>query len=153
MGKQRITLGSILEINIDGKYYVYAQVLGKSGYAFFDYKSINKLIDFSVLESAPVLFIISVYNDVITQGYWKKVGKMEIRDDLEVQPLQFIQDKINPQAFELYNPNTGEVMPANKEQCIGLECAAVWEAHHVEERIRDYYLGVNNIWLDKIKIM
>ncbi|SDG74702.1 Immunity protein 26 [Flavobacterium omnivorum] len=148
MKKQKITQGSILEINIENQYYTYAQILDKGGYVFFDYKSETRLTDFSVLEDKPILFIIGVYNDVITQGHWPIVGKMNIRQNLNSQPMQFIQDALHPDRFEFYNPNTGESTPATKEKVKGLERAAVWEANHVEDRIRDYYNGVPCIWLE-----
>lgn len=145
--KQRITVGSILEIYIEKEYYTYAQILGKAGYAFFDYKTSDKLNDYSILLDKPILFITSVYNDVITQGHWLKVGNLEIRKDLQEQPMQFIQDAMHPDRFEFYDPNTGESRPASKEQIKGLERASVWEANHIEDRIRDYYNGVPCVWL------
>lgn len=145
--KQRIIIGSILEIYIEKEYYTYAQILGKAGYAFFDYKTKDKLKDYSILLDKPILFITSVYNDVITQGHWLKVGNLEIRKDLQEQPVQFIQDAIHPDRFEFYDPNTGESKPATKEQIKGLERASVWEANHIEDRIRDYYNGVPCVWL------
>jgi hypothetical protein len=153
MAKQRITTGSILEINIDNQYYSYAQILQNGrGIAFFDNKIEDKLIDFSILEKCNLLFIVVVYNDVITQGKWLKVGKLPIRKELEILPMKFIQDRINPSEFRLYNPNTGEMTKAKREECDGLEYAAVWEANHVEDRIRDYYLGVPNVWVNQLKI-
>jgi hypothetical protein len=153
MAKQRITTGSILEINIDGQYHTYAQILQNGrGIAFFDFKSEERLIDFSTLEKCNLLFIVVVYNDVITQGKWLKGGKLPIRKELEILPRKFIQDNLNPSEFRLYNPNTGEITKATREQCEGLECAAVWEANHVEDRIRDHYLGVPNIWVEQLKM-
>lgn len=145
--KQRITIGSILEINIDNQYYAYAQILDKSEYAIFDYKSEKQLKDLSILESKPILFMVGVYDNVVTKGHWLKVGKLEIRESLKVLPMQFIQDALHPNRFEFYNPNTGESTPATKEGIKNLERAAVWEANHVEDRIRDYYNGVPCIWL------
>jgi hypothetical protein len=153
MAKQRITEGAILEIHIESEYYVYAQILTKGlGYAFFDFKSKEKLTDFTILLESNVLFIVMVYNDVVTKGTWVKVGKLPIRNDLLVQPMKFIQDNLNPNDFELYNPNTGEITKATRQECEGLEYAAVWEANHVEDRIRDYYLGVPNVWVNQLKI-
>ena len=153
MGKQRITEGAILEIKIENHYYVYAQILTKGlGYAFFDFKSTQRLADFTVLKDTKILFIVMVYSDVITQGRWFKVGKLPIREGLVVQPMKFIQDSLNLEKFELYNPNNGEITPATKQEVLGLECAAVWEAEHVESRIRDYYEGKLNIWVEKFKI-
>jgi hypothetical protein len=153
MAKQRIIEGAILEISIENQYYVYAQILTKGlGYAFFDYKTNDKLIDFPILEQSKILFILTVYDSVITQGEWQKVGKLKIRDELKTLPMEYIQDTINPERFDLYNPNTGEILKATMEQCEGLECAAVWAANHVEQRIIDHYLGVPNITLQKLAI-
>ena len=145
--KQRIIVGSILEINIEDQYYTYAQILGEGGYAFFDYKATEKLKDYRILLKMPILFITGVYDDVVTEGYWPKVGTLELREDLQEQPMQFIQDALHPDRFEFYNPNTGEITPATKQQIRGLERAAVWEASHIEDRIRDHYNGVPCIWL------
>lgn len=145
--RQKITIGAILEINIDNKYYTYAQILGKAGYAFFDYRVEEKLKDYNILLDKPILFITSVYDDVITQGYWLKVGNLLIKEDLKIQPMQFIQDELHSDRFEFYNPNTGESSPATKEQIKGLERASVWEANQIEDRIRDYYNNVPCVWL------
>ena len=153
MAKQRITEGAILEINIENKYYVYAQILKKGlGYAFFDYKTKEKLTNFQILNNSKVLFILTVYDYVITQCKWLKVGKLPIREDLLVQPMKFIQDEFNYKKLELYNPNTGEITPTTKDKIIGLERAAVWADNHVEDRIRDHYLGVSNVWLEQMSI-
>ena len=145
--RQRITTGSILEINIENQYYVYAQILQNASCVFFDYKSPSPLNDFSILENKPILFIIAVYNDVITKGRWLKVGKLEIRKDFEILPLKFIQDAQHPDRFEFYNPNTGEITPTTKDKIKGLERAAVWDANHVEDRIKSHYLGTTSIWM------
>lgn len=101
MKRQRITEGAILEINIENDYYVYAQILVKGlGYAFFDYRSKQHLTALDELLKCEILFIVMVYNDVVTQGKWIKVGKLPIRKDLLVQPMKFIQDSTNPDKFE-----------------------------------------------------
>lgn len=151
MPKQKITIGSILEININNQYYSYAQILKNSSVVFFDYKTTNKLGDFSNLEKAPILFILAVYNHVITRGRWKKVSKLKIREDCIVLPMKYIKDEISSSKYELYNPNTGEIIPSSKEECNGLERAAVWDAEHVESRILDFYNGVPNIWVEQIR--
>lgn len=146
MTKQRIIPGAILEINIEDIYY-YAQILQSKGCAFFDIRSEQPLKDYSVLLDVPVLFIIAVYNDIITQGKWLKVGKLEIREDLLLEPNQFIQDSLSPDNFELYNPNTGRITKTSLDKIIGLERASVWEAHAVEDRLRDHYNNVPCKWL------
>ena len=34
--------------------------------------------------------------------------------------------------------------PASPSEIEGLECAAMWEPHHVEERLRDHFAGIPN---------
>ena len=53
----------------------------------------------------------------------------------------------NTDTYSLYNNNTGEITPCNKEKASGLERASVWGENHIEDRIRDYYNNVPCIWL------
>lgn len=147
--QQQIITGAMIEINIENRYYAYAQILDKSEYAFFDYKSEKQLSDLSLLEDKPILFMVGVYDDVVKKGRWLKVGNLEIRETLKVLPMQFIQDALHPDRFEFYNPNTGESTPATKEKVKGLERAAVWEAHAVEDRIKCHYEGVISEWMEE----
>jgi Immunity protein 26 len=147
MKRQQITIGSILEINIANEYFIYAQILKNASYAFFDFKSKNKIEKIEVLFYVPVLFITAIYNDVVNKGMWLKVGKLKIRPEFNELPLKFIEDPIKPNTFRLYDPNTGEMTPTTLDKIIGLERAAVWEGNAIEERIRDYYNGVPCVWL------
>jgi hypothetical protein len=152
MKRQQRTPGSIVRIDLGNGYYNYAQLL-ENGVAFFDiYTKEVELSNLDLLSTRPILFILEVYRDVISRGRWLKVGKLPIREDLKVVPMQCIQDALNPKVFRLYNPNTEEMFSATREECEGLEKAAVWDAHHVEDRIRDHYNGVANVWIEQLKI-
>ena len=141
-----------MKINLKNGYYNYAQIV-ENGIAFFDiYTKDPELEDLSILLEKPVLFILEVYRDVISTGLWLKVGKLPIREDLKTLPMQCIQDALDETQFELYNPNTGEVTKATREECEGLETCAVWEAYHVESRLRDHYNGVPNDIVEALKI-
>jgi Immunity protein 26 len=149
MKRQKITIGSILEIHVDKKYYVYSQILEHASYAFFDFKSNQKLTDFSVLEGAKVLFIVAVYDYVVNQGKWLKVGKLPLRESFKNKPLKFIHWPHDKVKWGIYDPNTGEIRNSTKEDCKGLEVAAVYEAEHVEERLSDHYAGRPNRYRQK----
>ncbi len=41
--------------------------------------------------------------------------------------------------------------PATTGECIGLEAAAVWEAEHVEDRLRDHFAGQLNKWVEQLR--
>ena len=154
MKRQQITTGAIIRIDLGNGYFNYAQILDKGkGIAFFDiYTKEAELEDISIFANKKVLFILAVYNDIITKGRWIKAGKLPVRDDLITLPMKCIQDALNPKVFRLYNPNTGEMFSATREECEGLETSAVWDAHHVEDRIRDHYNGVANVWVEQLKI-
>jgi hypothetical protein len=150
MAKQKRTIGSILEIDLRNGYYNYAQIIN-ADILFFDIYTDKKISDLNILKNKKPLFFLGVYNNTITDGRWKKVGSLPIKDEYKYTPMKFIQDALNPDKFEIYNPNTGETVPATKKQIENLECAAVWDAEHVESRIRDYYNGVPNIWAEQMK--
>ena len=146
--KQRIIVGSIVEILIDHEYYVYAQILKNGSYAFFDYRSERQLQDFSVLQEKPVLFIVAVYDYVVKENIWRIVGRLPIRENLKTLPLAYIYDA-NKDTYSLYDNNTGEITPCTKDEARGLERASVWGDNHIEDRIRDYYNNVPCIWLEE----
>jgi hypothetical protein len=150
--RQKITEGSILEINVKDKFYTYAQILKNCSYAFFNYKTIEKIESIEILKSKEVIFIITFHDQIITKGHFLKIGKLEIRDELKVLPLQFIQDTLNKEEFRIYDPNTGEMRNAQKNECIGLECAAVWSLEHVIDRLYDFFNDVPNFWVEQLKI-
>lgn len=141
-----------MKIDLKNGYYNYAQIVENS-IAFFDiYTKDPELEDLSILLEKLVLFILEVYRDVISTRLWLKVGKLPIREDPKILPMQCIQDGLDETQFELYNPNTGEVTQATGEECEGLETCAVWEAHAVEERIIDHYNGVPIFGVEALKI-
>ena len=144
--RQRIIVGSIVEIPIDKEYYVYAQILSHGGYAFFDCRYEKPLRDLSELLNKPVLFIVGVYDYIIKNNRWSVVGKLPIREDLQKQPLMYIYD-VHTDKYCLYDNNTGEITPCTKDKARGLERASVWEENHIEDRIRDYYNNLPCIWL------
>jgi hypothetical protein len=151
MAKQRRIKGAILEIELGDGLFAFGQDVD-SDILFFDYFSKIPLSDVTVLCDKKALFFLGVYNDVITSGRWKRIGKLPIKQEYQASPFKFIQDSLNLEHFELYNPNTGEITKATKEQCEGLECAAVWEAEHVEDRLRDYFYGRPNKWVKQLAI-
>ena len=151
MKRQRRTVGSIVKIDLEDNTHSYAIVLDKSSIATFQIKTKQDLTISDILKE-KVLFIVAVYNHAITLGRWKIIGTAILDDRFKTLPLNFIQDSINPENFEIYNPNTGLISKATREQCLNLECAAVWEPEHVESRILDSFNNRENIWLRQLQI-
>lgn len=151
MKRQKRSVGSIVKIDLKNGYNAYARVLDKANYAVYDFITKEDIIDIKAIISKPVLFIIAGYDEIITKCKWLEIGNIALEDNLKVLPMKFIQDKLNPTKFELYDPNTGLTKLTTKEECIWLERAAVWKAEHIEERIRDYIEGKPNFWFESMK--
>ena len=151
MKRQQRTVGSIIKINLDDNTHSYGIVLEKASIAVFNIKTNNELTVSDILKE-DILFFVAVYNSAITSGRWQKITKVPLKERFKTLPLAFVQDSINPENFEIYDPNTGVMAKATKEQCLTLDCASVWEAEHVESRIQDHFNGKENIWLRQLQI-
>lgn len=148
----RIKEGAFFEIALPNSKYSYGRILGKASYAFYNIYSESRIIDINLIRNSKVIFIVAVYNHAITKNRWKTIGITELEEDIKRLPLKFIQDDSELSQFEIYDPNTGDMRPAKKLECIGLERAAVWEPEHVEDRIIDYFEGRPNKWFESLKI-
>ena len=83
-------------------------------------------------------------------GRWSVIGHVPLEEQLKLNPPKFIQDKIDPSQFRIYENR--EIRPAVRKECLGLECAAVWDPEHVEDRLRDYHAGRENKWVRSLQI-
>lgn len=141
--KRKPKEGSLIQIQLEGGSSAYGQVLNKSSLAIFNSNK-SSVYHLEKILKLDVLFIICVENPAAFRAEnWHLLGKKDIRQDLAILPNNFIQDALNPKEFSIYNPNTGDSVQATKEDCIGLERAAVWGSVHVEERILNHFNGIN----------
>lgn len=146
--RQKRTVGAVIKVPVDN-YSIHAQILEEMDIVFFDTKSQKNITAESAVDF-PVLFRIPANSDAILNGKWLKIGNAIIKDEFTKPIPRFIQDALNPNKFQIYH--TGKIFQSSKDECIGLECCAVWAVNHIEDRIRDYYNGIPNIWLEQLKI-
>jgi hypothetical protein len=146
---QKRTPGAIVRIPLDLDWHTYARILEPPLMAFYDCRTDHN-VDALVVVSKPILFKIWVHKRAVTSGRWQKVSLLPLEPELQVTPIFFKQDRLDPRKFYLYR--AGQEVQATREQCIGLERAAVWEPEHVEDRLRDHYLGRPNKWVESLKI-
>jgi hypothetical protein len=82
---------------------------------------------------APFAFIVGLYNDILKSGVWPIVGHEPFAsEEDEWPPPNYVKDIISGE-YSIYHK--GEMRPSTAEECRGLEEAAVWDAHHVIDRI------------------
>jgi hypothetical protein len=70
--------------------------------------------------------------------------------ELEVEPLFFKHDNISGEVS--MTPGGGVERPATREECFGLERAAVWDPEHVVSRLDDHFAGRPNAWVDLMRL-
>src|SRR5262245_11440659 len=148
MKRQKRTVGAIVKIPLDGKWFTYGQILDDAEVAVFDARTDCEL-PMDEITSRAIICRVAVSYHAITKGRWLKVGKSPISEEIKVPMPKYIQDILKPDRFEIYC--NGEIRQSTHEECIGLERAAVWEPEHVEERIRDHYSGKQNRWVDILR--
>ena len=148
-GKAR-SEGDIVEINLGDGTVSFAQVLADPLVAFFRkaYKigEQPRIVD---IARHPVMFRIWVHNSAIRSGRWKVVGHAFPSDELMKAPSFFKTDPVTKQLLR-YDTG-GKEMPASPEEVADLECAAIWDAEQVEERIRDTLSGKRNKIVDAFR--
>jgi len=146
--KQRRTVGAVVKIPVDD-YFVHAQILPEADMVFYNTKDKGDLAPDEVV-SSKILFRAAVNHDAILDGRWMKTGKAPLSQE-HTQPVRrFIQDALNPDRFEIYLG--GEISPATREECVGLDRCAVWAVNHIEDRIRDHYNGVPNVCVEQLRL-
>lgn len=145
-GRRRV--GDVVSIALDDAgTMAYAVVLEQAKFAVFDGRSTSD-ID-TVLQQTP-MFYVSVMDSAVTTGRWPMVASRLERVAQLNAPPTFMQDPIHREKFQIYDK--GVMRPSTREECAALERTAVWDAEHVEDRIRDDYAGRENKWLRSMQI-
>jgi hypothetical protein len=147
---QKRVVGDIVRIDLGDGFNSYARVLPEALFAFYDARVTEDLAIDRIL-TLPILFQVPVMDHAVKRGRWVIVGNAPLNNSLLNPPLRFMQDILNKNRFRIYEKG-GKIRPATKEECIGLERAAVWEPTHIEDRLRDHYAGRKNKWVESLKI-
>lgn len=152
--RRRRKEGQIVKVPLGEDAFSLAIVLREPLVSFFDKAFANDVRTYSIA-NLPVAFTIMVMNDAITSGRWEVVGQTDIPERLKVVPKFCKQDQLSGQ-LSIYHevPDLAPhyERPARPGECDGLEAAAVWEAEHVEDRLRDHFAGTPNQWVEQLKI-
>jgi hypothetical protein len=142
--------GDIIRIDFDTGRHTYGQLLTDPCLAVYDLPSEQDVLDLAEVVGRPILFIVAVHDRALARD-WPIVGRTPPDTPLPAVPEYFMQDMFNPASCKIIDVE-GNIRPVSPEECAGLERAAVWEAVHIAERLRDHYAGRPNPHLESMKL-
>jgi len=150
MRTQRDKIGALFAIDLGNGQFAFGRRVSKAESVFYDYVT-NEISPNTIKKAyeSKIAFRTSAYKYAITSGRWEIVDSKEpLPPDLAKPKKYFIQDSITG-SFSIYFD--GDISPCTASDIEGLECCAVWEPEHIEDRLRDHFAGRPNIWVESLK--
>jgi hypothetical protein len=139
--KKKLKLGDVYCIPLPNGTFAFGRLFKESTLAIFKERTQKK--DFTILNTEYECFV-GVYTDLLKDGEWSVVCNIPFEDEDEAwAPPRKIRDRISG-GYSLYIK--GKIVPSDEKTCKSLEPTAVWDRHHIVDRL----MG-NNIWLDSIQ--
>ncbi|UHA74903.1 Imm26 family immunity protein [Paenibacillus sp. 481] len=128
--RKRIKLGDVYAIPLSDGMFSFGRRFKDASIAIYSHVS-------SSIEDVPqdedYQFIVGVYDDVLKSGQWPVIENRPFGNEEEAwPPPAYVIDKLTG-GYSIYYK--GEMRKASKQECDGLEIAAVWEAEHIIDRI------------------
>ena len=128
--RQRPKLGAILAIPLPDGTYAFGRLYKECTLAIYKGRSENIK---EIPDKKEYDFFVGVYVDLLRDGQWPVVDTIPFEnEDDSWRPPTYMKDAITGK-FSIYFH--GEVSPSSEQQCKGLELTAVWDRHHVIERL------------------
>jgi len=143
LGSQKIRIGALVEVDLGEGSYAYARIVSKSELAFYDVLVKGAPSCYEAIYTQAIAFVIAVMNTAVRSNRWKIVDEKLLERELAQERLYFMQDTLTGQ-YSVYYSVTGEIQPSCKEICVNLERAAVWDAQHVEDRLRKHFSSMRD---------
>jgi len=136
--RQQRTTGAIIRIPLVDNFHSYGRIL-ENDVAFYDIYTQDDLPKNEILKK-PILFIVPVYDSVITKGYWQKISSaipLESHLQKSELPPMYKKEIGHPEKVQLVYFDRFE--SATLEDCKDLEVWAVWTAEGIEKRLNQYF--------------
>lgn len=132
--------GALVEVPLASDLFAFGVLLDQPLIAFLDIKP-TEAWQPEFERNLESLFKLDVYIQVISKGVWLKVGKIKLDDFDAGEPFRYVED-VFTKRFSLYHSTkfgTDFMVPCEEADTAGLEVMAVWDACHVEERLREHF--------------
>lgn len=128
--RRRIKLGDVYAIPLPDGRFAYGRRFKDASIAIYRYIA-DSIED--IPKDEDYQFIVGVYDDVLKSGSWPVVENRPFKNEEDAwPPPSCVIDKLSG-GYSIYYK--GEMNRASKQECDGLEIAAVWEAEHIIDRI------------------
>jgi hypothetical protein len=146
MAQKRWRPGDVVRKTLSDGWTYYARLLEVPWVAFYKHRAKEPGADLNEIVSKPVLFTLAVFKNFLAPGQWESIGNVRLNGSPAAPKAQAIY------RFNSYSilDATGAMRPATRQECEGLEPAAVWEPNHIDDRLQDTFAGRPNIWLEQL---
>lgn len=136
MAKRKPRDGSFIEIAVSDGSVACARVLPNAQLAVYEsrVKPGTKAEPEQFL-GTKIAFVTAVMNSAYRSDRWVVSGWAALEPEFESPFFYAMKDKLTG-AYSLYRSTDGAIEAASKEQCEALEPAAVWDAEHIDERLK-----------------
>ncbi|NOI17852.1 hypothetical protein F0223_06355 [Vibrio coralliilyticus] len=140
--QKNFEIGKVVEIKLSNSQYCYAMVIREPLVAFSEQFFEEPQSDFDTMFDHSI-FCLWVMKYALGRKGWPKVGKVKSHP-VFYQKHPFYKFDNTAKTFSIYSD--GKETPATREECLDLESAAVWDKHHVEDRLLAKSKGEACIW-------
>lgn len=121
-------IGIILSIKLPNEKYAFSRLFQDSTIGVYQQQSLSKD---DIPQDENYQFFVGIYKYSLKM--WQVVGYKPFSDvESSWPPKMFIHDVISDK-YNIYYK--GEIKCSTKEECMGLECAAVWDTEQIIDRI------------------
>lgn len=131
MSRHKSQAGDVIQFALPSGCYAYGRILRDASVAF--YRETTSEPGRPPIGSRDYQFVVSVYADLLDSAGVSVVGhdpSQTLEDDWP--PPYCVRDPISG-AAKVYHH--GQISTATPEECEGLEPAAVWDFHHLIDRL------------------
>ncbi|SNC62585.1 Immunity protein 26 [Hymenobacter gelipurpurascens] len=144
--RQKEIPGSIVKVAFDKKYHIYARVLNYGDLAFYDRRFDYDATDLEAVIRCPIIFKSIVNEGGVKHGRWPIIGLLPLEGKL--QESKYCLGRYNADSCNTYiNGVVHHNVPL--ANCKGMDDGGVWSPELIEERIRDFYNGTPNYWVER----
>jgi hypothetical protein len=133
--------GTFVRIPLADGTFAYGRVLAYGQVAFYQHRTQDPSSDLDEIEGKPILFIQAVRHLGLER--WTAIGQRALQGEVAKPVVGFVQDVADYRECTIFD-SVGMERKATPEECVGLERASSWDAHHIEQRLLDAFMGRPN---------